>query len=535
MDRRMPLFDINFTLQVAILEACNKGLFKGISLSREGPNLSLLQYADDALFFGEWSRLNANNLIHILKCFEESLGLKVSISNSRIFGIGVPIADVDQVAGSLGCAFDQIPFILVTPCILLDANLGGLGVGSIGGPKGEKFKSLGKVEWRFLNETNALWRIVIKSFYGDEGGFGSLVYPAGNKGVWYDITKVVSTIEALFPAFEHSFQLKVFNGRAISDLNTLLSVIGNYALDDSRDDYWSWTGVITGMFKVKPLATCVQNSLLCGCELGKHHLWNKLVSQNVNICVWRASLNMLPYELNLSSRGMSLSSFLCPFCNNEIEDIEHFAIGNTEPISCAKTCKVLDVVFQCALWSIWKWQNKVVNAHQEAINGVKKEDSFPFVQRIGFRPVAIRLLPIGVVGCLSLLRFFWSFNEFTWYKNEALYTRIAAYSDQTRPNLTFISTSWRHPWDPTLGITLIRMSAMANATPIVTTVTKNANNEKAPDAASRVNILDFCEEHYKDILPFIMEKARRDKRKEVQTRLNFRENPKKPEEKGRTP
>ncbi|GKA00266.1 hypothetical protein Tco_0672816 [Tanacetum coccineum] len=111
-------------------------------------------------------------------------------------------------------------------------------------------------------------------------------------------------------------------------------------------------------------------------------------------------------------------------------------------------------------------------------------------------------------------------------QEEALYTRIAAYSDQTRPNLTFVSTSWRHLWDPTLGITLIRMSAMANATPIVTTVTKNANNEKAPDAASRVNILNFCEEHYEDILPIIMEKARRDKRKEVQTRLNFGENPK---------
>ncbi|GKE08786.1 reverse transcriptase domain-containing protein [Tanacetum coccineum] len=121
----------------------------------------------------------------------------------------------------------------------------------------------------------------------------------------------------------------------------------------------------------------------------------------------------------------------------------------------------------------------------------------------------------------------WSFNEFTWYKNEALYTRIAAYLDQTRPNLTFVSTSWRHPWDSTLGITLIRMSAMANATPIVTTVTKNANNEKAPDPASRVNILDFCEEHYEDILSIIMEKAWRDKRKEVQTILNFGENPKK--------
>ncbi|GJR45420.1 hypothetical protein Tco_1313523 [Tanacetum coccineum] len=68
------------------------------------------------------------------------------------------------------------------------------------------------------------------------------------------------------------------------------------------------------------------------------------------------------------------------------------------------------------------------------------------------------------------------------------------------------------------------MSAMANATPIVTTVTKTTNKEKAPDAAPGVNIVDFCEEYYEDILPIIMDKARRDKRKEVQTRLNFGEN-----------
>ncbi|GJZ97628.1 reverse transcriptase domain-containing protein [Tanacetum coccineum] len=119
-----------------------------------------------------------------------------------------------------------------------------------------------------------------------------------------------------------------------------------------------------------------------------------------------------------------------------------------------------------------------------------------------------------------------SFNEFTWYKNKVLHIRIAAYSDQARPNQIFVSTSWCYPWDPILGITLVRMSMMANATPIVTTVTKTTNKEKASDAAPRVNIQDFCEEHYEDILPIIMEKARRDKRKEVQTRLNFGENSK---------
>nr|GEU59130.1 reverse transcriptase domain-containing protein [Tanacetum cinerariifolium] len=74
-----------------------------------------------------------------------------------------------------------------------------------------------------------------------------------------------------------------------------------------------------------------------------------------------------------------------------------------------------------------------------------------------------------------------------------------------------------------LGITLRRMSAMANTTLIVTTVTKPVTNPRDADATPRVNIQDFCEEYYKDILPIIMDKVRRDKRKEVHARLDFRE------------
>ncbi|GJX50587.1 reverse transcriptase domain-containing protein [Tanacetum coccineum] len=74
------------------------------------------------------------------------------------------------------------------------------------------------------------------------------------------------------------------------------------------------------------------------------------------------------------------------------------------------------------------------------------------------------------------------------------------------------------------------MNVMANTTPIVTTVTKPATKEKTlkdADAIPRVNIQDFCEEHYEDILPVIMDRMRRDKRKEVHARLDFREIPKK--------
>ncbi|GKE70252.1 hypothetical protein Tco_1528324, partial [Tanacetum coccineum] len=67
------------------------------------------------------------------------------------------------------------------------------------------------------------------------------------------------------------------------------------------------------------------------------------------------------------------------------------------------------------------------------------------------------------------------------------------------------------------------MSAAANTTPIVTTVTKTANKEKTQKERDKVNIQDFCEEHYEDILPIIMDKVHRNKRKEVHIRLDLAE------------
>nr|GEU29808.1 reverse transcriptase domain-containing protein [Tanacetum cinerariifolium] len=67
------------------------------------------------------------------------------------------------------------------------------------------------------------------------------------------------------------------------------------------------------------------------------------------------------------------------------------------------------------------------------------------------------------------------------------------------------------------------MSAMANTTPLVTTVTKPATNPRDVDATPRVNIQEFCEEYYEDILPIIMDKVRHDRRKDVHTRLDFEE------------
>nr|GFB91989.1 hypothetical protein [Tanacetum cinerariifolium] len=66
---------------------------------------------------------------------------------------------------------------------------------------------------------------------------------------------------------------------------------------------------------------------------------------------------------------------------------------------------------------------------------------------------------------------------------------------------------------------------MENITPLVTTVTKPANNPVEANTAPRVNIQELCEEYYEDILPIIMEKARHERRKDVHARLDFGKGP----------
>nr|GEW55460.1 hypothetical protein [Tanacetum cinerariifolium] len=75
------------------------------------------------------------------------------------------------------------------------------------------------------------------------------------------------------------------------------------------------------------------------------------------------------------------------------------------------------------------------------------------------------------------------------------------------------------------------MSAIANTTPLVTTVTKPATNPRDADATPRINIQEFCEEYYEDILPIIMDKVHRDRRKDIYTRLDFGKVPEKEQEK----
>nr|GEX16358.1 RNA-directed DNA polymerase, eukaryota [Tanacetum cinerariifolium] len=100
------------SLHIYFSGATSDGLFKGIQI-QGSMAISHIFYADDAIFIGEWSDSNLENIVKILKCFFLVSGLKINIQKSQVLGVGVPRNIVNQAASMIGCAVMQNPFCYI--------------------------------------------------------------------------------------------------------------------------------------------------------------------------------------------------------------------------------------------------------------------------------------------------------------------------------------------------------------------------------------------------------------------------------------
>uniref|UniRef100_A0A251UDF3 Putative RNA-directed DNA polymerase, eukaryota, Reverse transcriptase zinc-binding domain protein n=1 Tax=Helianthus annuus TaxID=4232 RepID=A0A251UDF3_HELAN len=88
----------------------SEGLLVGIQTPRNGPVVSHLFYADDAIIMGEWSRSNITNVVRILRVFHICSGLKINIAKSNLYGVGVSNGDLSDMANIIGCQAEEFPF-----------------------------------------------------------------------------------------------------------------------------------------------------------------------------------------------------------------------------------------------------------------------------------------------------------------------------------------------------------------------------------------------------------------------------------------
>nr|GFB35091.1 RNA-directed DNA polymerase, eukaryota [Tanacetum cinerariifolium] len=83
------------SLYLSVTRAVNDGIFKGLRITGSS-SLSHLFYADDAVFIGEWSIENLDNLLKILNYFHLASGLCINVNKSHVLGVGVPLNIVRQ-------------------------------------------------------------------------------------------------------------------------------------------------------------------------------------------------------------------------------------------------------------------------------------------------------------------------------------------------------------------------------------------------------------------------------------------------------
>ncbi|XP_021984734.1 uncharacterized protein LOC110880531 [Helianthus annuus] len=97
-------------LSCLIDKAREVGAIKGIQTPNNGPFVSHLLYVKDAMVVGEWSKEEVVNVVRILQCFLMCSGLKINIDKLNLYGIGVGMEEIREMANQVGCKPDYPPF-----------------------------------------------------------------------------------------------------------------------------------------------------------------------------------------------------------------------------------------------------------------------------------------------------------------------------------------------------------------------------------------------------------------------------------------
>ena len=97
--------------KIKMREATKKNLFQGFLVGRNEVQVSILQYADDTLFFGKASMENVKAIKVILRSFELVSGLKINFSKSSFGTIRMSESWKVDAARYLNCRLLAIPFL----------------------------------------------------------------------------------------------------------------------------------------------------------------------------------------------------------------------------------------------------------------------------------------------------------------------------------------------------------------------------------------------------------------------------------------
>ncbi|XP_071728117.1 uncharacterized protein [Rutidosis leptorrhynchoides] len=115
-------------------------------------------------------------------------------------------------------------------------------------------------------------------------------------------------------------------GRAESQLAEITSLCAGTNCDSSKQDSWTWVLSSSGHFTVKALSRIIEDqwhSSPLGIEETNR---NNVLPKKLEVFVWRAIKKRIPVRHEIDKSGIDLHSVRCPFCDDDVETIEHSLI-----------------------------------------------------------------------------------------------------------------------------------------------------------------------------------------------------------------
>lgn len=175
------------------------------------------------------------------------------------------------------------------------ANLqdGGLSIGSL---KAHNLALLGKWWWRFKENKQELWKCVVKSIYGIDGGLDAPSSARRKGWCWGSIVNITKKLGKDGIDFRNLFQA------------------------DSATYQWTWRIEASGKYTVSSLRHHIDDRVLPKAPV--QWTWNGLVPRKVNILSWRVAHGRIPTRTNLVKKGIG-DNPNCILCGKEEETEEH--------------------------------------------------------------------------------------------------------------------------------------------------------------------------------------------------------------------
>ncbi|XP_076930153.1 uncharacterized protein LOC143594820 [Bidens hawaiensis] len=369
-------------LSSMIRKACSHGMFNGVCFNIDGPMISHLLYADDAMIMGEWSQRNFKALKRILCIFHLCSRLRINLHKSSLFGIGKSVEEVRIIANGLGCRPGSFPFKYLG--ILVGANMNRV----------SNWDSVVEVFKRRLSSSKeALLRKVVDAVHGSKRRWKSFRCSSRFPGTWSRLVKVGVRLKVNGIGFTNMIRGVVGDGSSIKfwidpwlttePLKTKFPSLSR--LEDQKGCtvaerfcvhnlhctiQWRWKKYPATSIEVEEVIHChslVSNVLLTGSEdswawnkgsnegysvkearkwLKSNELsegnmvfnWCKWIPNKCNIFMWRLSLDRLPTQSALMRRNINVGDGLCAFCGETNETVDHLFSG------CMVVCRVWNAI-----------------------------------------------------------------------------------------------------------------------------------------------------------------------------------------------